>query len=217
MKIVKCLSAVMLTLLTIGYARAADVTYNIGVVSLYKSSGVDQDGADKNVQPAIQGGVDVSLESGLYVGNWNSTGSFGGGDLEIDIYGGYASDIGNGVGYDIGYAYYYYPDTTGWSGGEIYVSLSFGGLKTKLTRGLTGSVEGGSRASLTYTHAQTETTSISVTYGNRNATAGNYSDYAIGVNHDLGSGKSLSMTYSAASGSDPARDGRLVVGVTQSF
>ena len=90
MKIVKSLSAVALTLSTVAFAQAADVAYNIGVVSLYKSSGVDQDGADKSVQPAIQGGVDLSLDGGLYVGNWNSTGSFGGGDVEIDVYGGYA-------------------------------------------------------------------------------------------------------------------------------
>uniref|UniRef100_UPI0040474F72 TorF family putative porin n=1 Tax=Mariniflexile sp. TaxID=1979402 RepID=UPI0040474F72 len=217
MKIVKSLSAVALTLSTVAFAQAADVAYNIGVVSLYKSSGVDQDGADKSVQPAIQGGVDLSLDGGLYVGNWNSTGSFGGGDVEIDVYGGYASDLGNGVGYDIGYAYYYYPDTTGWNGGEMYASLSFGGLKAKVTRGVTGSIEDASRASLTYTHAATETTALNITYGKRNVTAGDYSDYAVGVSHDLGSGRALSATYSAASGSDSSRDGRLVVGATQSF
>lgn len=217
MKIVKCLSAASLLLMGAAHVQAADVSYNIGVVSLYKSSGVDQDGANKSVQPAIQGGVDASFDGGLYIGNWNSTGSFGGGDVEIDVYGGYASEFGNGVGYDVGYAYYYYPDTTGWSGGEMYASLSFGGLKAKVTKGTTGSIDKMSRTSLTYTHAATETTSLSVTYGKRNVTAGDFSDHAVGVSHDLGAGRTFTATYSAAQGSDPSRKGRLVVGATQSF
>ena len=217
MKLAKLLTVIPFTLSAVASAQAADVSYNIGVVSLYKSNGVDQDGANKSVQPAIQGGADIDLSHGFYAGNWNSTGNFGGGNLEVDLYGGYAGELGSGVSYDVGYAYYYYPDTTGWNGGEAYASLSFSGFQVQITRGLMGSIEDASRLSLTYTYSVIETTAVHATYGIGNVKAGDYTDYAFGVSHDLGSGRNLSATYLAASDSDSSHKGRLVVGATQSF
>jgi uncharacterized protein (TIGR02001 family) len=60
------------------------VAYNIGVVSLYKSKGVDQNtGEAKDFRPVLQGGVDWTHASGFYVSNWNSTGKFGAANLEL--------------------------------------------------------------------------------------------------------------------------------------
>ncbi len=84
--------------------------------------------------PAIQGGFDVGHSSGLYAGTWASSLEFGAGDddtnLEIDFYGGYASEFSNGFSFDIGGLYYFYPNTDADSGGdfdffEVYSSLDY--------------------------------------------------------------------------------------------
>ena len=210
-------------------AHAAEVSYNIGAVSLYKSSGVDQDydttdGAfNKAARPAIQGGVDVDLGNGLYVGNWNSTGKFEGASLEVDVYGGYAGELSGGLGYDVGYAHYYYPGQSSWNGGELYLSLSSGGFTAKVTNGLNGSTKDGSaakrRLSLSYDHAISEQVGVTVTYGMRNKAAGSFNDFAVGASYALGGDLSVSATYSGAtdSASDAARKNRLVFGLSQGF
>ena len=87
-------------------AVAEGLSYNVGLTSLYKYNGLDQDvRAPKNARPALQGGADYAFGNGLYVGNWNSTGKFGAqgnADLEIDLYGGYRGEFGQGWRYDVG-------------------------------------------------------------------------------------------------------------------
>jgi len=212
-------------------AHAADVSYNIGVVSLYKSNGVDQDtdktgtNYNKNSRSAIQGGFDIDMGNGWYVGNWNSTGRFVDSSLEVDLYGGYAGDLGGGVGYDIGYAYYAYPSQSSWNGGEAVMSLSYSGFKLKLANGLSGSLQDASNKSsrslsLSYTTSLTDTVSATATYGKRNKVAGDFNDYALAVSYDLGAGMSTTATYSGAkdkAAANGARDNRLVFGVNKSF
>lgn len=85
-------------------------TGNLGIVTDYRFRGISQ----TFKQPAIQGGVDYSHESGFYVGNWNSsinTGAgFPGGSIEMDFYGGWKKTWGD-WGLDVGAIYYYYPGT----------------------------------------------------------------------------------------------------------
>lgn len=57
---------------------------------------------------AMQGGIDWSHASGFYVGTWASNLRWAG-DIEIDLYAGYASEVA-GISYDIGLVYYFYPD-----------------------------------------------------------------------------------------------------------
>jgi uncharacterized protein (TIGR02001 family) len=88
------------------------LTANVGLYSQYVFRGL----AQTNEDPAIQGGLDYSHASGLYVGAWGSNVSWlsdanaysGGGSLELDIYGGYRGALGP-VSYDVGYLYYWYP------------------------------------------------------------------------------------------------------------
>jgi hypothetical protein len=69
----------------------AEMSYNIGVVSLYKSSGVEQHNkqgvatTNKSTRTELQGGVDMDFSNGFYVGNWNFTGRFSEANLEIDF------------------------------------------------------------------------------------------------------------------------------------
>lgn len=111
---------------------------NVALTSDYVFRGVSQTQGD----PAIQGGVDYSHASGLYVGAWASTVKWvdkGGykddNNFEIDLYGGYKGSLGE-VGYDIGVITYYYPgdqiatandpDTT-----EVYLGASWKFLSAK--------------------------------------------------------------------------------------
>ena len=83
-------------------------TGNMTIASDYRFRGISQ----TLKKPAIQGGVDYSHESGVYLGNWNSnvaeqTG-YPGGNIEMDFYGGWKKSFGD-FGLDVGGLYYYYP------------------------------------------------------------------------------------------------------------
>ena len=101
---------------------AAEVSMNVAAVSNYYFRGVTQtlDGA------AVQGGIDYEDASGFYVGAWSSNVDFGDGTShEIDFYAGFAGDAG-GVGYDVGYLYYAYPDAPeDIDFAEVYGELSY--------------------------------------------------------------------------------------------
>jgi uncharacterized protein (TIGR02001 family) len=213
----------------------AELSYNIGVVSLYKSNGVDQHNkqfdtaTNKSTRPELQGGVDYDFGNGFYVGNWNSTGSYADADLEIDLYAGYAGEMG-AIGYDVGVATYYYPDNNNeFDGTEIYGSLSYGIATFKVTYGTGGSLknEDGkalSRYSLTLAQPLTEQLTAKLVYGDRNTANGGFSDYGVGAEYDMGNDLTFSAMYSKASdkgeedaGTIAARKGRLVVGLSKSF
>lgn len=102
---------------------SAEVGAELSVVSNYLFRGVTQtDGA-----VAVQGGLEYGHASGFYAGVWASNVDFGDGtSVEFDPYLGFSGDI-EGFGYDIGYAYYGYPDSpSGIDFGEIYGELSYG-------------------------------------------------------------------------------------------
>lgn len=85
----------------------ADISANVGFVSQYSFRGIAQ--SDEHI--ALQGGFDVSHDSGLYAGVWGSSVDFNDGDqaiVETDLYGGYAGVLG-GINYDVGVIYYAYP------------------------------------------------------------------------------------------------------------
>lgn len=84
-----------------------ELSANVGFVSEYSFRGL----AQSDERPAIQGGFDLSHESGFYAGVWGSNVDFNDGDeatLEVDFYGGYAGEF-NKVSYDLGVLYYAYP------------------------------------------------------------------------------------------------------------
>ena len=100
----------------------AEISANIGATSNYVWRGVTQ----TDDQAAIQGGIDWAGDSGFYAGTWVSNVDFGpgSGETEWDLYGGYAGEMG-GLGYDVGYIQYLYPDTADADFGEIYLGLSW--------------------------------------------------------------------------------------------
>lgn len=115
---------------------------NAGLFSDYRFRGFTQTG----YKPAFQGGFDLAHKSGLYIGNWNSNveqGLYNGASLEMDVYAGYKGTAGD-FGYDVGYLYYFYPNSGASStsngivtqstkvrNGEVYVGASLGPVAAK--------------------------------------------------------------------------------------
>lgn len=101
---------------------------NVGATSNYLWRGVTQ----TDDAAAISGGIDYAHESGFYAGTWASNVDFGDdASAELDFYLGFGGELGQGVGYDVGYIYYAYPDsaqtdsTNEYDFGEVYGSLSY--------------------------------------------------------------------------------------------
>jgi uncharacterized protein (TIGR02001 family) len=99
-------AAAVAVLLTAGAASAQDspeVAWNLGVTSDYVFRGYSQTTED----PAIFGGVDVTVGS-FYAGAWASNVDFGDDtDAEFDIYGGYRTEA-SGFAVDVGVVGYLY-------------------------------------------------------------------------------------------------------------
>ena len=131
----KLLSAALATALMAGVATTqaeTEISGNVALTSDYKFRGISQ----SNEDIAVQGGFDVAFDAGFYVGVWASsvdfdTNNFGfDGSLELDGYVGWASDITDNVGVDVGYMYYSYPGDEGPDGDyqELYLKVNlFGG------------------------------------------------------------------------------------------
>ena len=85
------------------------VTGSVGLVTDYRFRGVSLSGGD----PAVQGGMTLTHDSGFYVGTWASSIDDGGtdiyGDVELDLFGGWSGNVAEGVGLDVGLLYYAYP------------------------------------------------------------------------------------------------------------
>jgi uncharacterized protein (TIGR02001 family) len=85
------------------------ISGNAAVTSDYRFRGVSLSGGDV----AIQGGIDISHESGFYIGTWGSSlegkiNPYGG--TELDVYGGWSGEVTSGVTVDVGFLYYLYPN-----------------------------------------------------------------------------------------------------------
>ena len=98
--------------------EVSPITANVTLVNDYRFRGISQ----TNYQPAIQGGFDYAHESGLYVGNWNSTINWVSNTtnngikapLEMNFYGGFKKElIAPGFASDFGVLQYYYNQTGG--------------------------------------------------------------------------------------------------------
>ncbi len=105
-------------------------TANVSLVSEYRFRGIAQTFG----QPAIQGGFDITMPYGFYVGNWNSNVASGagypGGNLETDLYGGWKYSFNEDFGLDTGVLWYLYPGSKGGmnatSGPVAYAGLNNG-------------------------------------------------------------------------------------------
>ncbi|MGZ5199777.1 MAG: TorF family putative porin [Telluria sp.] len=203
----KKLAVVVLALLACARITWAEETqpehqlsYNASVVSDYRYRGISQTRLD----PALQGGLDyTNTPSGLYAGTWLSTikwvhDSGGDANVEWDAYGGKRGDLGNGVSYDVGGLYYFYPRNglpTSANTFELYGQLGFGPAYVKYSNSLTSlfgtadskhsgyldvgaNLETGMQGLAVQLHAGRQEV--------RHNAASSYTDYKIGLSKDLG-------------------------------
>lgn len=106
-------AALFVSAATVAQTKAPEpdytLAYNIGATTDYRYRGISQ----TRLKPTVQGGVDFSHKSGLYLGAWGSGIKWikdAGGDasVELDFYGGYKGTAG-AVAYDLGVLTYQYP------------------------------------------------------------------------------------------------------------
>lgn len=126
-----------LGLLAAATAAQAEISATVTGVSDYDFRGVSLSAKD----PALQASVDYSNDSGFYVGIWGSNIDYGNdvdGDIEIDLYGGFAGETEAGLGWDAGIVWYTYPDSDSSDTKskindypEIYFGLSYNFFEVK--------------------------------------------------------------------------------------
>ncbi|MEL0585693.1 MAG: TorF family putative porin [Candidatus Thiodiazotropha sp. (ex. Lucinoma kazani)] len=104
-------------MLGLSSVAAAEVSTNIGVTSNYIWRGLTQ----SENSTSFSGGFDWSGESGLYAGTWLAEAWD---DFELDLYGGYAGEVGD-FGYDAGLIYYVYSSDADSNFAELYVNGSW--------------------------------------------------------------------------------------------
>lgn len=119
-------------------------TANVGFASDYVFNGISQNFRS----PALQGGLDYSHSSGLYLGTWASSISgnqYTNASMEWDVYGGFKGKVNDAIGYDIGLMQVFYPGgktnpagiTRKWDTSELLVGATWNGLNIKYTYTLT--------------------------------------------------------------------------------
>jgi uncharacterized protein (TIGR02001 family) len=162
----------------------------------------------------VQGGIDFSHKSGAYAGVWASNVNWikdyigaTDGSLEVDFFGGYKGELAKGLGFDVGVIAYVYPSNnapTNANTNEIYAALTYGPVTAKYSRSLGNFVANPNSATSQYLEVAASFDvgngfSITPHLGrqtipNQTASAGDYTDYALTVNKDLGNGLSASLT-----------------------
>lgn len=142
--------------------EASPLSFNIGGVGEYRYRGI----AQTRFEPALQGGADLSLPAGFYVGTWASTikwirDSGGDASVEVDLYAGWKKEVAKSLTLDVGVLQYVYPSakTAAWDAAyddpnttELYGAVTVG------------------PATLKYSH------SVSNLFGNRDSKGSGYLD-----------------------------------------
>ncbi len=129
-----CAALALTTATVVAVAEEAPVhsfSANLAVTTDYIWRGVSQ----TDNEPALQGGVDYAHASGLYLGAWASNVDFGPGDdsdIEIDLYGGFANEVGD-FSYDLGVIHYDYPGEGDNDFDEVYLGLGYDFLSAKVS------------------------------------------------------------------------------------
>ncbi len=108
---------------------------NVAYTSDYYFRGMSQNDHD----PSFSAGIDYGHDSGMYVGAWAAVvddAFYSGASKEVDVYFGWAGEVG-GLGVDVGFLRYMYPGTTvGWNDTNewhVGVSHDFGPAAASLT------------------------------------------------------------------------------------
>lgn len=219
------IAAALLVLLGIADARAG-TTGSVSLTSDYVFRGVSQ----SNQDPALQGGVEYSAESGAYIGAWGSSISWLSdlsstpapisSSLELDVYGGYRGKFSDTVSYDVGALYYWYPGDfpSGFNSAdtlEVYAGITVAASE-KVSLGAKYSVsatdlfgyadsDGSGYLDLTANFAVAEGWTIN-THAGKQWIQGNdafeYTDWKLGVTRAFANGFSVGLAYTGTDADD---------------
>lgn len=185
---------------------AFDVSMNVALTSDYMFRGISQ----TQGHGAIQGGLDIAHESGLYVGTWASNVDFGGdASVEFDYYLGFGNSITDDISYDLGWIKYDYPGEAGLNFSEYYGSVTAYGVSL----GLAYSDDFGGDDTTLYSYIGYEYTlpyeiGLSMQYGvydfkddTFDSGEDSYSDWSLGLSKTL-AGLDFGFTYTDTDLSD---------------
>jgi uncharacterized protein (TIGR02001 family) len=225
---IKSRIAAAAALLAVAGAANADTSVTAAWVSEYDWRGLTQTvGGD-----AVQLSGTYTSDSGFYVGLWGSSLT---NNAEIDVFAGYAGDIGDtGLGFDVGANYYAYTNgeliaganpnfveayaglTYGMFGAKLWYSPDFGG-KTNAGSQDAFYVEGNATVPLAdsgfkfLAHVGYSTgDGIEATYGNDDS----YFDWSAGLGYDVGN---FSTFVKYVDGSDIGSVGGVPEGINSRF
>lgn len=109
--------------------------FNTSLSTLLANDYIWRGQSQTNGATALQGSLNISHESGAYLGVWASnvdddtfTGNKGGANAEINYYVGYAGQLTETLGYDLSWISYDYPGASTWNYEEWKLSLSAHGF-----------------------------------------------------------------------------------------
>lgn len=227
---------------TVVMAESANVSYNVGVVNEYAYRGISQ----SDNKPALSGGLDYTHPAGIYLGTWASTitwlkdtSVYSSSRIEIDVYGGYAATLGNGIGFDVGLLRYQYPGTrspgaVSPNSTEVYAALNykqFGVKYSQSVANLFGFADSKGSGYLDL-YANVDIASgvkINLHYGKQTVTgnaSADYADFKIGMTKDFGfASGALAYVKTSGNATDGAKGtsvedwykGRVLASVTKAF
>ena len=221
---------------------SSPLSFNIGLVSLYKYRGQDQyfTGSEHYSRPALQGGVDYAFSNGLYLGNWNSTiklpdptsTSGKNANVEMDFYGGYKFATGP-LGWDVGVLRYQYPGANALSTTELYAGATYKELTLKYSHTVSSKyfgLENGRNTgylNLAWAHPLRDGLTLNASVGHtfmtsdvRAAGLPSYTDYSVGVAWDFMPKTTLTAAFvgaDKASNYGYVNKGKAIVGVKYTF
>jgi len=163
-------------------AHAAEISGNVSLASDYVWRGISQ--TDETA--TIQGGFDVSTDSGVYAGVWGSNIAFAG-SIETDFYVGFSKELNDSLSYDIGVTHYGYPNepagpTANFN--ELYGNLTFKGVTLGVAYSSDFSGETGKATyySLGYDFSLPSDVGLSLHVGKQNIDElDDYKDYSISL------------------------------------
>lgn len=175
---------------------------NVGATNNYLWRGVSQ----SSNAAAISGGIDYAHASGAYLGTWVSNADWADGmSYELDLYGGYAAELDNGIGYDVGFIYYAYDKAADSDFSEVYASISYDAFSFSYAT-LIDSDGGGSFGDDSYYSADAEfevaeglALGLHVGYYDFDAADSDYTDYGVSLSKD---GFTFAVSDTDLSGAD---------------
>lgn len=208
MKKIVIASAILNALIASAHAEEAkpdnEMSFNAAVTSDYRYRGISQ----TRLKPALQGGVDyLNNPTGLYFGAWASTIKWtkdagGGGNVELDIYGGKRGQLSDAISYDAGVLTYIYPDNglkrvAGFANAdtsELYGQLGYGPATLKYSHSVTNLFGYLDSKNSSYVDASANidagngfTVNLHVGHQKvKHINNANYTDWKLGVTKDIG-------------------------------